>query len=396
MPKITRHKPKPRSKSRLLSTHNPLKNMSRNRLLPAIAGLAVAAVGIITLLTSRASTGPQKIEAEGGSRSGNIGVIADTTASGGSYIIFKDQTTTTSQPPPSPGFSTTPGRVIPDTLYGVTTETIDNLSALNASLTKHSKRPITRIVFQNKTTAPDYTVAVDNLRRTSYIMGEILDSTSLKSISVANYRARTASFVNTYKNTIDIYEIGNELNGEWVGTPSTILPKLQAAYDVVEKDNASLNLKSAITLNFWPSNDCYSYSWEDTESFANSIPLEIRNGTDYIFLSFYETACSPRAKPTNEQFIAIFSKMKSIFPNAKIGMGEIGAQGKDDGLPTNPSLSEKQALANRYYGMHNALKASLGNRYVGGYFWWYYYQDAVPFNKLESLWPTIEANFNTY
>ena len=335
-------------------------------------------------------------EAETWSASGGtVKTVNDSSASGGAYATFLAASVLPTQAP-NPDFSTAPGRTIPDTLYGVTTESVDNLSDLNVSLARHTKRPISRIVFQSGTNASDYTSAISTLRNTSYIMGEILDSTGLKSMSAANYKARTASFVNTYKNNVDIYEIGNELNGDWVGTPATILPKLQAAYDVVEKDNANLNLKSAITLNYWPSSDCYSSPWEDTETFANSIPAEIKNGVDYVLLSFYETACSPRAKPTNDQFVAIFSKLMTIFPNAKLGMGEIGAQGKADGLATNPSLAEKQQLANRYYGMHNAIKAAIGPRYVGGYFWWYYYQDAVPYTKPESIWSTLEANFGSY
>ena len=227
-------------------------------------------------------------------------------------------------------------------------------------------------------------------------MGEILDSTGLEGISTANYKTRAQNFVNAFSGKVDVWEIGNELNGEWVGQPADIRAKAQAAYDVVEKENASLNLRSAITLNYWPSSDCYSNSWEDTETFANSLSTEIKNGVDYVLLSFYETACDPRAKPTDQQFITIFNKLKTIFPNAKIGMGEIGAQGKDDGLSSDPSLSEKQTIANRYYGMHNVLKVALGDRYVGGYFWWYYFQDAVPYNRSQSMWQTIEDNFNSY
>ncbi len=303
----------------------------------------------------------------------------------------------TPTPTPSPTtFNTAPGRALPDTLYGVTTESVGNLTSLSDSLTRHAKRPTTRIVFQQGTNPADYTSAISNLRNTSYVMGEILDSTALKNTSVDNYRTRTRSFVNQFKNNIDIYEIGNELNGEWVGTPADINAKVQAAYDVVEKENASLNLKSAVTLNYWPSSNCYSYPWEATESFAQQMPAEVRNGVDYALLSFYETACSPRAKPTDQQFIDIFSKLKTIFPNAKIGMGEVGAQGKADGLPADPTLAEKQQLISRYYGMHNSLKSALGPRYVGGYFWWYYYQDAVPYNRSGSIWPALEDAFNKY
>ncbi len=347
-----------------------------------IVFLVLFSVGGILLLTlTFASTYSVSLEAENGASSDLV--LDDETASGGKSIRF--------------GLKTQPGlRPIPDTLYGVTVESVGNISALKEALSKHTKMPTTRIVFQQGDSPSAYSTAVAELNPESYIMGEILDSTGLKSISINNYKNRTSQYVSAFSDKVDIWEIGNELNGEWVGNPNDIRAKVQVAYDVVEKDNATKQLRSAITLNYWPSSDCYGSLWEDTETFARSLPSEIKNGVDYVFLSFYETACEPRARPTNEQFIAIFSKLKNIFPNSKIGMGEIGAQGIDDGLSRDPSLSEKQQIANRYYGMHSALKSSLGSAYVGGYFWWYYYQDAVPWNKNASLWSTLENLFNSY
>ncbi len=339
-------------------------------------------IGLLAVLATSAAAFSISIESEASAPS-NL-VINDQTASGANAVQFGVVT-------PTSGL-----RPIPDTLYGVTIESVSQLSSITDSLDRHTQMPTTRIVFQDGMNVSDYTNAINQIYSKSYIMGEILDSTGLESISTENYKTRARNFVNAFSGKVDIWEIGNELNGEWVGQPADIRAKAQAAYDVVEKENASLNLRSAITLNYWPSTDCYSYSWEDTETFANSLSTEIKNGIDYVLLSFYETACSPRAKPTNQQFITIFNKLKTIFPNAKIGMGEIGAQGKDDGLSSDPSLSEKQTIANRYYGMHNALKEALGPRYVGGYFWWYYYQDAVPYNKSQSMWQTIEDNFSQY
>jgi hypothetical protein len=79
-----------------------------------------------------------------------------------------------------------------------------------------------------------------------------------------------------------------------------------------------------------------------------------------------------------------------LFPNAKLGIGEIGAQGTEDGLPRDPTPAKKKAVAERYYGMDAALRARLGARFVGGYFWWYYHEDAAPRAKPRSLWPTLD------
>ncbi len=40
-------------------------------------------------------------------------------------------------------------------------------------------------------------------------------------------------------------------------------------------------------------------------------------------------------------------------------------------------MPEKERLATYYYGLHDDIAAQVGPRYVGGYFWWYFYEDAV-------------------
>ncbi len=42
----------------------------------------------------------------------------------------------------------------------------------------------------------------------------------------------------------------------------------------------------------------------------------------------------------------------------------------------------------------DAIAAQVGPRYVGGYFWWYFYEDAVDAPEESSLWPTLDALLN--
>lgn len=296
-------------------------------------------------------------------------------------------------------FSTAPGRTLPDTLYGVTTEYVTQLAALGVSLQNHARRTTTRIVFQSGMNASSYTSAVATLRTSGYIMGQLYDSTALQAASIAQCQQRTREFLTQFGDTIDIYEIGNELNGEWVGAnQAEIDAKVSAIYSVIANEFTNLSAKTAITLNYWPTSNYYAYPWENTLTYAQNMPASLRANVDYLLLSFYETAGDPIYYPTDQDFADIFSTLAPLFPNAKLGMGEIGAQGASDGFP-EPSFAEKQRIANRYYGMHSNVKSLLGahgSRYVGGYFWWYYFQDCVPQNKPGSLWPTIEQNFNNY
>lgn len=287
------------------------------------------------------------------------------------------------------------GRELPTTWRGVTLESVRRLGAVADALQHHRLRPMARLVFQDGTGPDDYVAAVRRLHPDTYLMGEILDSSAVRGVTVRQYRARTRAFVERFGRKLDVYEIGNELNGEWLGRPKTIDAKVAAAYDVVEREHADLDLRSAITLNYWPSHDCYAQPWEATLPFARQLPARVRHGVDFVLLSFYETACSPRAHPSVRQFARTLNALKSLFPGAQVGLGEVGAQGRADGLPHDPTLAEKKRIAERYLGMHDALRARVGPRYVGGYFWWYYTQDAVPWDRPGSLWPTLERLFAT-
>jgi hypothetical protein len=248
-----------------------------------------------------------------------------------------------------------------------------------------------RIVFQAGRGPAYYQTAVKRIGRDAYVLGELLDSDGVKSTTRSQVRARAQHFVNAFGSQVDVWEVGNELNGEWLGNPKSIIAKTAAAYHVV----TNAGYPTAITLNYWPSHDCYAHPWERTVPFAKRLPARIRHGVDYVLLSFYETACTPRAHPTVGDFAHVFRRLTRVFPKSQVGMGEIGAQRASDGV-SRPSLDEKRRIASTYYGMQQTLATRLGSRYVGGYFWWYYAQDAVPRRRSHSLWPTLERLFNNY
>lgn len=276
-------------------------------------------------------------------------------------------------------------------IYGITLEDVNQLDDIVEAVENHSVPPTIRIVFQLGYDPEYYSQVIHRLSEHAYIMGQIVDSTAFADLDEEQIRNRANAFVTAFRDKVDIWEIGNELNGEWVGEPSEVITKLSIVHDIVENQNH--NLVSAITLNYWPSTNCYRYPWENTLSFARSIPPNIRTSTDYLMLSFYETACSPRAYPEADDFIQLFKTLSSIYPNSYLAIGEVGAQGLADGFPFDPSYDEKVRIATKYYGMHNSLRDILGIRFVGGYFWWYYSQDAVPKDSDETLWCILDELF---
>jgi len=245
-----------------------------------------------------------------------------------------------------------------------------------------------RLVLDPGTTPGDYAPAISHLRGAAYVMGELLDSEAVKGFSVAGVTRRARTFGAAFKDQVDLWEIGNEVNGEWVGkNQPEIDAKVAAAFDVI---HGELGKPTALTLNYWAGPQCYAQPWEATLAYAQAMPERVRQGVDYVFLSLYETACDPVQRPTVRQLVATFRALAVIFPKAKLGIGEIGAQGVVDGLPSEPDLTEKQRIAARYYGMNPALRRALGTRWAGGFFWWYFRRDAVPMGRAGSLWPTLD------
>jgi len=280
---------------------------------------------------------------------------APTAVASGSSVTPKTATST----------STASGRIVPTPLYGVTVDDISGLSGITQSLGKLSKMPTTRIVF-DENVAPDYyRNAAVAINKVSYVMGEILDSYYVKTVTVPGYIERTSQYLNALSDVVDIWEVGNEINGEWLGRNADVVAKMNGAYDLVKSQNKS----AALTLYY--NEDCWSRPANEMFTWANAnVPYRMKQGLDYVLISYYEADCNG-LKPN---WPLVFQKLSVMFPNSKIGFGEVGTA----------TRAQKAAYLTRYYTM----KINVPN-YVGGHFWWYYRQDMVPFTK--GLWSTLNS-----
>lgn len=247
-------------------------------------------------------------------------------------------------------------------MYGVTVNSVNNLTDTKESLVRMKRKPTVRIVFDEWEPVKHYTHAVKELHKVSHTMGEILDSYSMDEYGIKDYIDRVKEYADGLGDDIDIWEIGNEVNGEWNGSRRTVGAKIEAAYNYVK----SSKRKTAITLYY--NDGCYEsrkhemFAWTD-----RNIPDYMKMGLDYVFVSYYEDNCG---EPPDWQIV--FDSLKSIFPNSKLGIGECGTKDK----------SAKEQMMKRYYGM------SLQNpNFIGGYFWWYYQKDCVPYTK--QLWKVM-------
>jgi len=256
--------------------------------------------------------------------------------------------------------TTTP---LPVPLYGVTIDDISELPAVIESLQRLAKKPTARIVFDETMGPAYYRKAAIAMSSVSWLMGEILDSAYVKRFSVTGYLNRTTRYLDSMGDIIHIWEVGNEVNGEWLGTTASVVAKITGAYDLVK----ARGKVTALTLYY--NEDCWSRRSNEMFTWAqNNIPARMKQGLDYVLVSYYEEDCND----LRPDWPTVFAKLAAMFPNSRIGFGEIGT--------TDPA--RKADYLTRYYTM----KINQPN-YIGGHFWWYYREDMVPWTQ--PLWTTL-------
>lgn len=287
-------------------------------------------------------------------------------------------------------------RPLPPFIYGVTVEDIlgdshapgkikESLKALQIN----GKKPFVRIVFQKKENEPfdarveEYKCALERIHNEAYIMGEILDSLFVGNCDVNCYEMRTKAFVEKLGGLVDVWEIGNEINGEWThpkNDPRSIEEKnrevgekIQRAFQVVESNGG----RTALTLYYNDDNNpngrrrsCWQNKENEMFNWAkNYVSPELKRGLDYVFISYYDDLgdCRDDGKKLNPEWRKDFLRLSEndFFPQPKLGFGEVG---------TVISSKKSEYIKNYYDKQTKNLQMS---NYVGGYFWWYFEGDMV-------------------
>lgn len=234
-------------------------------------------------------------------------------------------------------------------IFGVTiTNPWNQMAAIVKSLSSFAVRPTSRVVFDEFVPAKDYKTVVDQIHPVSGVMGEILDSYYVPQYSVQAYKDRTSEYVNTLGSSVDIWEIGNEINGEWLGDTASVSAKMAGSYDIVKAAGKKAALTLYFNQNCWEKADHEMFTWAQA-----NVPDRMKTGLDYVLISFYEDDCNGIQPDWNQ----VFQKLGALFPNSKIGFGENGTI----------TASRKEAYINRYYRM------TINHpRFIGGNFWWYF------------------------
>ena len=190
--------------------------------------------------------------------------------------------------------------------------------------------------------------------------------------TVESYTARFADCAAHLAPYTDIWEVGNEINGKlWLGgTDELIAQKAYAAWKYVH----DRGFASALTTYMFKSDDQSMTMEEWLEKF---IPSDMKNALDYVLVSYYDED----NEGMHENWNDMFKNLYDMFPSSQLGFGECGFSA--------PHRAGKvfNAQADAYYRM-----MPYNDRYVGGYFWWYWQEDCVPY-KRNSRWQKIADNF---
>ncbi len=263
---------------------------------------------------------------------------------------------------------------VPAPIYGVTIDSVDDVPATVTALRKLSRKPTVRIVFDQGMHPADYQEAVEQIHKVAYVLGQPADSSCVKHYTLEQYQVLFREYLAAFGGIVDLWEVGNEVNGNWLGPPADVSAKVSAAYDIVK----AAGKKTVLTLVYNEGQGCAAsppecaeaaqyemYTWVRTH-----VPLRMRRGVDYVLFSYYP-ANSPDFKPDWERE---FTRIGDLFPDAKLGFGELGIEGSD---------AQKAALIDEFYPMRIDHP-----RYIKGMFWWYFRQDMVPHTK--PLWGVLD------
>lgn len=225
-----------------------------------------------------------------------------------------------------------------------------------------------RLVFDRGEPPSHYLSAVRQAKALGiHVLGQPIDSAYAHFYDRRGYLAREAGYIDyfhSHGNLVDAWEVGNEVNGEWLGPQMGAKVADSAAYA-----RAHSGALVVVTL-FWqlgtastPINATFNWA-------RRYLPPAVQRNVDVVLLSTY-----PDGAPMGLALDQVLRTMHAALPSERIGIGELGYYpGPGEGpwwYCTRVSRIEARAcVANLFY------RAALGYPYsVDGVFWWYFSED---------------------
>jgi hypothetical protein len=251
--------------------------------------------------------------------------------------------------------------------------------------------------------AVDYVSALQTLKSVSrppYILGQVLDSSYEGCFSLTDHDARWNQYISTLGSYVDAWEVGNEINGNWLDsadasqscpwtppktTDATVVQKMIDAYNMVRANGGLAEL----TL-YYPGQEsvCGNGSPDPFEPITwvkANVPANMLNGMDYVWISYYHTDCPSGKDPTAATWGNFFTAVQNMFPSAQIGFGEWGYSSGP------PSKSKKTSIINEGYSL-DPTSMPYSSNWVSGVMYWEFIDDAV---EESTFWSLINTDMQS-
>lgn len=331
----------------------------------------------------------------------------------------------------------------------------DRRDKIRAALEHLSARTIVRVVFDPDTNAGNYVDALDYLHSLKlngaqkiFVMGELLDSESLfryrldcrlpdctadenAKSKFHDYKARVDSYLSTLSQ-VDIWEVGNEVNGEWADEgcqfkgkkeckakdekvngkktdrripTGPIFPERTAAKIAYAIEQAHLKGK-AVALTLIDQPECTTWSDNTMVEWSNRNlkPQIDKYKIDYLLASYYEDNCESGTtskvavesltdkqkeearKLSSTQLDAFlrtvywnrkFTEMSGLFTDVThVGFGEVGYS--SDIKTCHPDVMsfckdgkrDPVGSKRQLLDRYYGMSITENIKYIGGHFWW--------------------------
>lgn len=252
--------------------------------------------------------------------------------------------------------------------WGVTVDRINNYVSVTASIAdlvqRDAGRGYVRVVFDEGVPATTYDgIVTEMLGSNLVVVGQILDSSAMSGYSLPAFQARVQEYVDHFPQ-IAVWEIGNEVNGEWLGTNT--IDKLEYAAAYVKA--ADPNDLTMLTF-YWQMGTAGASGNSLFQWIADNVTPAFAANVDVVALSAY-IGDAPLGIAHDE----VFERLRALFPTQQIAMGELGYW--EPGTTRawwwrsrlRPDTTVRRALARHMYLANLAFDYSLG-----GVFWWFYY-----------------------
>lgn len=252
---------------------------------------------------------------------------------------------------------TAPAVAAPGRVWGVTLDDVSRPADAAAALAAFPARPFVRVVFDEGVPASRYVAPLDRLHPVAGVLGELLDSRFLARATVDGYAIRAREYLEALGGRVDVWEVGNEVNGEWTGPPAEVAAKVHAALEVVKRQGgrAALTFHYNLGCNDLPEHDLLGWA-------ATRVTPDDAARIDWVLVSWYEEDC-PGPAP---DWKGLFARLGALFPHALLGIGECGTA----------VAARKEEVLRRCYAVRFP-----GPRFLGGHFWWYFATDMVPASR---------------